>query len=371
MALIIVMSVFNGFENLIISLFNTFNPDLVISIKEGKTFNSDTIPQSSIRKIPGIIHYTEVIEENVMLKYGDKQHIVRIKGVNDDFLKMSRLDSMLIEGRFVLESGNRNYAVLGAGVAYLVNANLNDLLNPLSVYAVNRTKNISFHPEGNFNTLKIFPSAVFSVQQDFDSKYVVVPLRFARQLLDYDNELTAIELGLTNNANRDQIQQKLQALLGEGFTVKNRFQQQELLYKIMKSEKWGIFLILTFILLIATFNVIGSLSMLIIDKKKDIAILFSLGADNKLIKRIFLIEGLLITITGAILGLFLGSIICWLQQEFGLIRLQGTANSFVVSAYPVQMVFSDFVFIFLTVFFIGLAAAWYPVRQISKKYLGG
>lgn len=371
MALIIVLSVFNGFENLIISLFNTFNPDLVISIKEGKTFNYDNIPEATIRKIPGVVYYTEVVEENVMLKYTDKQHIVRIKGVSDDFEKMSRLDTMLIEGSFVLEQGNSNYAVLGAGIAYLVNVNLNDILNPLYVYAINRTKKITFNPEGNFNTLKILPSGVFSVQQDFDNKYVIVPLRFAQKLLDYKDELTAVEIGLSEDADREEIQTELQELLGEKFTVKNRFQQQELLYKIMKSEKWGIFLILSFIILIATFNVIGSLSMLIIDKKKDINILWSLGADHKLIKRIFLLEGLLITISGAVLGLLLGSIVCWIQQQFGIIRLEGTENTFVVQAYPVQMVFMDFVYIFLTVSLIGLAAAWYPVRQISKKYLGG
>jgi len=370
MALIIVLSVFNGFENLIISLFNTFNPDLEISIKEGKTFNADSFPGSAVRNIPGLVYYTEVVEENVMVKYGNKQHIVRIKGVSEDFMNMSRLDSMLIEGSFILKSDSRNFAVLGAGVAYLINANLNDFLNPINVYAINRTKNISFNPEGNFNTLKIFPSAVFSVQQDFDSKYMIVPLRFTRDLLDYNNELTAIEIGLADNADRGEIQEKLQAMLGEDYAVKNRFQQQELLYKIMKSEKWGIFMILSFILLIATFNVIGSLSILIIDKKKDITVLWSLGADHKLIKKIFLIEGILITVVGAVLGLFLGSIICWVQQKFGIIQLQGTDGSFVVNAYPVKMVFIDFVYIFLTVFIIGLSAAWYPVRQISRKYLG-
>jgi len=371
MALIIVLSVFNGFENLIVSLFNTFNPELVISIKEGKTFGADTIPENSIRKIPGLAYYTEVVEENVMLKYSNKQHIVRIKGVSDDFLAMSRLDSMLIDGSFILQSENRNFAVLGAGVAYLVNANLNDLINPISMYAINRTKNISFNPEASFNTLRIFPSAIFSVQQDFDSKYVIVPLRFSRKLLDYTNELTAVELGLSDDADTQEIQQQIQTMLGDGFSVKNRFQQQELLYKVMKSEKWGIFMILSFILIIATFNVIGSLSMLIIDKKKDITVLWSLGADHRMIKRIFLYEGLMITVVGAFLGLILGSLLCWIQQQFGIIQLQSADNSFVINAYPVQMVFIDFVYIFLTVFIIGLASAWYPVRRISKKYLDG
>ena len=223
--------------------------------------------------------------------------------------------------------------------------------------------------EKAFNSKNIFPSAIFSIQQDFDIKYALVPLDFARELLEYDDELTAIELGIVADAEVNKIQKKISKILGEKYTVKNRFEQQVLLYKIMKSEKWAIFFILTFILIIATFNVIGSLTMLILDKKKDIAILHSMGAGKHLIKRIFLIEGMLISIGGAITGLLLGGLISWLQQKFGIISLGNGSGTFVVDNYPVKIVINDFIMVFITVITIGYIAAWYPVKQLSKKYI--
>ena len=369
MALIVVLSVFNGFEKLVISLFNTFNPDLVITVKEGKTFNSNEFPSEKVKNIPGVVYFTEVVEENALLKHKAKQHIVTIKGVSEDFEKMSRLDTMIIDGEFILKNEGRSFTVIGAGVAYYLGANPKDFTNPISVYIPRRTKSTSLNFENAFNNQLILPSGVFSVQQDFDINYIIVPLEFARELLEYNDEVTSIELGLEQDADTDEIQSEIQNILGEHFLVKNQFQQQELLYKIMKSEKLAIFLILSFILLIATFNVIGSLSMLILDKKKDIAVLSSMGANKKLIKRIFLTEGLLISVIGAILGLTFGGILCWLQQRFGIISLGPGDGSFVVDAYPVQTQILDFVYVFITVFLIGLAAALVPVKQISKKYL--
>ncbi len=369
MALIVVLSVFNGFEKLVISLFNTFNPDLVITVKEGKTFNSNEFPSEKVKNIPGVVYFTEVVEENALLKHKAKQHIVTIKGVSEDFEKMSRLDTMIIDGEFILKNEGRSFTVIGAGVAYYLGANPKDFTNPISVYIPRRTKSTSLNFENAFNNQLILPSGVFSVQQDFDINYIIVPLEFARELLEYNDEVTSIELGLEQDADTDEIQSEIQNTLGENFLVKNQFQQQELLYKIMKSEKLAIFLILSFILLIATFNVIGSLSMLILDKKKDIAVLSSMGANKKLIKRIFLTEGLLISIIGAILGLTFGGILCWLQQRFGIISLGPGDGSFVVDAYPVQTQILDFVYVFITVFLIGLAATLVPVKQISKKYL--
>jgi lipoprotein-releasing system permease protein len=198
---------------------------------------------------------------------------------------------------------------------------------------------------------------------------MIVPIAFARDLLEYTDEVTSIEIGLAPWANREKLQDEISRLCGDRFVVKNRIQQQELLYKIMKSEKLAVFLILAFILIIATFNVIGSLSMLILDKRKDIAVLRSMGAGNRLIKRIFLTEGMMISFSGAVLGLLLGALVCWIQQRYGVIPLKGGSGSFIIDAYPVRMQVMDFVRVFLTVFVIGLAAAWYPVRQISKKYL--
>ncbi len=369
MALIIILSVFNGFESLVITLFNSFDPDLKIEVVQGKTFTPEDLPTEEIKKIPGIIRYTEVVEENALLKYKNKQYIATIKGVSSDFADQQVLDPMIIEGELALKKGKYSQAVLGMGVAYYLGVQLNDPFNSISVYVPKRTKKTLTNLEDAFSSDLLAPAGIFSIQQDFDAKYVIAPIDFTRNLLDYDKEVTAIEIGLSAEADLDRVQEKIRTLCGGAFTVKNRYQQQEMLYKIMKSEKLAIFLILSFVLFIATFNVVGSLSMLIIDKKKDIAILQSMGADPPLIKRIFMAEGLLISLSGAILGLLLGGFICWLQQQFGLVPLEGGSESFVISAYPIEMKATDFLYVFLTVFAIGLLAAWYPVRQISRKYL--
>ena len=366
MALIIVLSVFNGFEKLVVSLFNSFNPDMLVTVKAGKTFNAGLIPEGTIRKIPGVLYLSETIEENALLKYKDKQIIVTIKGVGDDFVRMTRIDTMIVNGTFALKNGEKVMAVLGYGVAYDVGASLQDYMNPLTVYVPRRNGSFGGGFENAFNSDVIFPSGFFSVQQDFDTKYVILPISFARKLLEYTNEVTAIEIGLDKNSDHEKIQNQLQKILGDKFAVKNRFQQEATLYKIMKSEKWAIFLILSFILLIATFNVIGSLSMLIIDKKEDISTLRSMGANDTLIRRIFLAEGLLISLIGAVAGLVLGGLTCWLQQVFGFVKLGAADSTFVVNAYPVHMQVPDFIFVFSTVMFIGILAAWYPVYNLRK-----
>jgi len=366
MALIIVLSVFNGFEKLVVSLFSSFDPDLVITVKEGKTFNSTELLEDRLRKIPGVLYLTEVIEENALLKYKDKQSIVTIKGVSEDFILMTGVDTMINEGKFQLQEGIQDYAVLGYGVAGTLGTNLNDFLNPISVYVPRRTSSFSTGMENAFNTGFIFPSGYFSIQQEYDVKYVIMPLRFVKKLLEYDQQLTGIELGLKKGADVNLIQQQVQALAGDRFFVKNRYQQQEFLFGIMKTEKWVIFMILTFILVIATFNMIGSLSMLILDKKKDIAILQGLGAGKLLIRRIFLLEGMMISFTGAFSGLLLGVIVCWIQIQFGLIKLGSPDSTFVVSTYPVHMQWPDFIYVLLTVLTIGFLASWYTVFNMRK-----
>jgi len=369
MALIIVLSVFNGFEDLIVSLFNTFNPDFSITAKKGKTFDYNAFPADSILTLPGVFTLCEVVEESALLKYKNQQYIATIKGVGSEFEQMSGLDTMLLEGNFILQSGNKPLMILGAGVRYYLGASLHDQLNPITVYVPRREGKVGVNLENAFKTKNIFPSAIFSIQQDFDTKYAVVPIAFTRDLLDYTTEVTAVEVGLKPGADADKIQHQIRDIVGDDFAVKNRFEQQELLYKVMKSEKWAIFLILTFILVIATFNVIGSLTMLILDKKKDIAILHSMGANNQMIRRIFIFEGLLISVGGALMGLILGGLVSWLQQQYGLISLGGGGGTFVVDAYPVRIQLLDFLLIFITVVVIGFVSVWYPVRQISSKYL--
>jgi lipoprotein-releasing system permease protein len=367
-ALIIVLSVFNGFENLVVSMFNSFNPDLQVTVVAGKNFREEQIPFDKVYAISGISYVTKVIEENALITYREKQYIATIKGVSRDFYQTSRIDSMIIEGDARLENGDKNFAIVGQGVSYYLGLGLNDFENPLSVYVPRRFKGYRMDPMQAFNSLLIQPSGIFSIQQEYDQKYMIVPLRFARTLLEDSTGLSALEIKMSEGANRPQVQRQLQQLLGTGFAVKDRYQQEEVMYKIMKSEKLAVFIILGFILLIAVFNVIGSLSMLILDKKKDMAVLQSLGASNRLIRQIFFTEGMMITMLGALAGLLLGGVVCWLQQRYGLLTINSGAT-FVVEAYPVKLLFMDFVYVLGVITLIGFVAAWYPVKYISKKHL--
>jgi lipoprotein-releasing system permease protein len=370
MALVIVLSVFNGFDSVVKSLLNTFDPDIKISAVEGKTFSPDPGLSASILALPGVEAISGVLEENVLLLYGDRQHIATIKGVDDSFVAVSGLDTMVYDGEMKLKDQNRAYAVVGRGVAINLGIGLN-FINPLFVYTIDRTAQINMaQPEESIKRDFVYPSGIFSIEQEFDSRYIICPIDFVRELLSYENELTFFEVKLDPAFSGEEVQEQIRTLMGEDYHIKNRQQQNELFYRVMKTEKWAIFLILTFILIIASFNIIGSLTMLIIDKKKDILTLRNMGAGNQLIKRIFLVEGWLISVSGSFTGLFLGTLISWLQQRFGIIKLSGT-GSFIIDAYPVQIEAPDIFLIWITVLVIGLLAARYPVQQISKKYLTG
>ncbi len=365
-ALIIVLSVFNGFETLVRSLYNSFDPDIKITVAEGKTFKQEIVPVEQLKKIQGVQFIVPVIEENALLRYHDKQHIAVIKGVTPDFAKMSGLDTMIIDGQMLLQNGDTNFAVIGSGIAYGLNLNIGDFEGQLDVYVPQREIKASISAEDAFNRGFILPAGIFSIQQDFDTKYLLVPLRFAKQMTGYDSEVTAIEIGLNKNADKEKCQSEIKTLLGNNFLVRDRFQQHELLYKIMKSEKWAVYLILTLILIIAVFNLAGSLTMLIISKQKDIAVLQSMGADISVIRKIFLADGLMITLSGAIAGIAIGYLVCWLQLQYGLVSL-GSPGSFVISRYPVEMQLPDFIYVFITVVVIGLASAIYPSAKIIGK----
>ncbi len=367
-ALIIVLSVFNGFEDVITSLYNTFDPDFEITAVKGKTFPEDTFPKQDILNINGIKAVSGVVEEDALFKYADKQYIARIKGVSENYPEVSKLDSIIIDGSLVLQQGNSNFAVVGAGVAWYLGININNLKNLLTVYVPRRGEASSFNFSSAFNNEVIHPAGVFSVQQEFDEKYVIVPLRFARQLLDYKDEVTSMEIFLKPGADAKLVQNKTEKVLGPQFVVKNRFQQNEALFKVLKSEKLIIFLILVFILILASFNMIGSLSILIVEKLKDIAVLKSMGAGKNLIRKIFIAEGMFISLVGSLTGLFIGLVLLLLQQHFGLVSLGGQEGDFIINAYPVKMIFTDFLKVFFTVLFIGLLATWYPVRYLTRKY---
>ncbi len=363
-ALIIVLSVFNGFESVVVSLFSVFDPDIEVTVLQGKTFHASDINADKIRALPSVISYTEVVEENALLYYKKRQFLATIKGVDSSYQEKSPIDSLLVTGKMVLQEDSLDFAIPGYGIAYFLDLDMKAPDNLISVYIPKRKGSITGLPQESFSSEFIRPVAIFSVQQDFDDKYMLVPLRFARRLLDYTDELTGVEIRLAKGADAENVQEKIAGIAGPKFRIQNRFQQQEVLYKIMKSEKWAVFLILTFILIVASFNVIGSLTMLILDKQKDIGILRSLGARDGVIKKIFFFEGLLITLTGAFAGLILGLLVCVIQQKFGLIKLQG-GGSFIISAYPIKLIATDFLYVFVTIGLIGTAAAWIPVKRIT------
>jgi ABC-type lipoprotein release transport system permease subunit len=369
-ALILVLSVFNGFEGLVLSLYNSFNPELKVTAVEGKVFNLSEEQLMKIKQLPGIAFVSETIEENALARFGDKQYIVMMKGVDDNFTKMTPLDEFLLNGRYIIGDEMKPYAVIGAGVAYYLGIYPEDFAVPMSLYVPKRTRRtLTGMPDQSFNSQGVNVAGVFTIQQEFDISYVLVPIGLARELLEYEAEIGSLEIALIPGASVSKIREGIMDILGPGFDIKDRYQQQATLYRVMKSEKWAVFFILTFILIIAAFNMIGSLSMLIVDKKKDIAVLWSLGAGKQLIKRIFFTEGLMISLFGGLLGLLLGGLIALAQQEFGLIKLGGGEGTYIVDAYPVKVQFADFLYVLITVLVIGAITTWYPVRQISKRYL--
>ena len=368
MALIIVLSVFNGFEHVIKSLYHTFDPDLEITAKQGKTFHFSGFPSKDISSIPGVYQLVQVVEEDALLKYNDRQYIGKIKGFSENYKMVSALDTMIMYGNFVLQEGNTNFAVVGSGVGWFLGINLRDVKHLLSVYVPRRGNASSFSMENAFNNRVIHPAGIFSVQQDIDDQYVLVPLRFVRDLMNYTDEVTAVEVYLKKGADEEKVQKKIEQIAGEKFYVKNRNQQNATLFKVMKSEKLAVFLILVFILILASFNMIGSVSVLIVEKKKDIAVLKSMGADKKTVSRIFFNEGLIISFIGTILGLLLGFVILYLQQHYGFLSLGGGEGAFVIDAYPVNMKLTDFIYVFLTVQLIGMIASWYPVKYLLRNF---
>ncbi len=367
MALIIILSVFNGLETMVSAIFNTFDPDIKITAAQGKTFVADTARLRMLGNVDGVSYYSLSIEENALLKYGERQFIATIKGVDESYTSVTQIDSSMWEGEFILKSEkNRPFAVPGIGVAQYLGIRIN-FITPLVLFVPKKSGSITLNPEDAFTRKYIFPSGIFEVEKEYDSKYVYIPLDFARELTGIDKGVSSVEIKFTDGADPRTVQKEITRIFDKGFVVQNRYEQQEIFYKVMRSERLAIFLILTLILIIASFNIVGSLTMLIIEKERDIEILKSLGADKNLIKKIFIFEGWLISIIGAFTGIVLGFMVCWLQQTFGLVKLQ--SDSLIMDSYPVVMKMKDFIIVPVTVLLIGYWAAWYPVRYLTKKFL--
>ncbi|MBK7626769.1 MAG: ABC transporter permease [Bacteroidales bacterium] len=367
MALIIILSVFNGLETMVSKIFNTFDPDLKITVTEGKTFIPDTARLKLLANVEGLSCYSLSLEENALLKYGDRQYIATIKGVDDNYAMVTNIDSAMWEGDFILnDDKGRSFAIPGMGVAVNLGMRIN-FVQQLSIIVPRKDASTNLDPENALKRQYVFPSGIFEVEKEYDSKYVYLPIDFVRNLIETYEGVSSIEIRFKEGADPKSVQKRVTEIFAKGFVVQNQYEQQELFYKVMRSERLAIFFILTLILIIASFNIIGSLTMLIIEKERDIEILKSLGADNSLIQKIFIFEGWLISIIGAMAGVFLGFAICWLQQTFGLVKLQ--SESLIMDAYPVVIKLKDFIIVPVTVLLIGYWAAWYPVRFLTKKFL--
>jgi len=364
-ALVLLLSVFNGFEDLLLGMYNSFDPHIKITSNEGKTFDGESII-SDLENNEDILYFTEVLEEKVLMKNGEHEFIASIKAVGEDFSKMTNLDSIIVDGEIFGSYKNSSVAILGQGVAYHLSLGIGNAFNRLKIFVPNRESKTLLNPSSAFASASVLPIGIFSLGAEYDNKYIITPIAFLQDLLQ-KNELSAIEIKLKQENKMLEVQKYLQSKLGENFKVSNRLQQHAVLHKILNSEKLGVFLILTFMLIIATFNIIGSLSMLMIEKKKDIKTFWNLGASQKSIQKIFFTEGMLTVIIGSFLGILLGLLLANLQMKYGIIGM-GEGN-FIINSYPVAIHYLDLLWVEITVLIIGLFASWYPAKVLSKRLL--
>lgn len=371
LALVCTLSVFNGFQDLVATFFTAFDPQLKVTAVKGKVFDGQDPRILQIRELPEVELCSESLEDNIMVQYQDKQTMAVLKGVEDNFDRLTPIDSILFgRGELILHDEVVDYAIPGIQLLSTLGASI-CFLDPLEIYAPKRGAKVNLaNPSTAFSTGQLFSSGlVFAVNQEkYDGSYILTSLRFARDLFQYTSEVSAINLKLKPEADTDAVKEKIEQILGEDFCVSDRYEQQADTFRIMEIEKLISYLFLTFILVIASFNVIGSLSMLIIDKRDDVNTLRNLGANDNQIVRIFLFEGRMISFIGASLGVVLGLFLCWLQQKYGLIAL-GSSGTFVVDAYPVSVHLTDVIVIFITVLAVGFLSVWYPVRFLSKRLL--
>lgn len=369
LALVCTLSVYNGFTQLIGSLYSQIDPQIKITPIQGKTLDTEENAIKQIAEWPEVRAFSPVIEENALCIYKERQRPVLVKGVPDNYTQLSHIQDIITSGTFLLNDGRIDYVTLGIGIASQLGVVANSPY-PVELYAPNRLGKVNLaNPSQSFNGRRIFVASTFcSNQAVYDDQIVIVPLSVAREMFSYTNEATALELRLVPSADEYKVAQKLKEHLGDDYRVATHIEQNEW-YKWVQIEKWITFLILSFILMIATFNVIGALSMLIIDKKRDIDTLQNLGADDRLISKIFLTEGWLISAIGAGSGLILGVILCYLQQEYGLLKLGSSEGVFITDAYPVRLELFDTVVVTLVVLLMGFVTAWYPAKFLRKRLL--
>jgi len=377
MALVVTLSVFNGFHDMVASLFTQMDPQIKVTPVMGKTVPADDPILTKIRRLPQVEVATECLEDQALAIYEDRQLMVKLKGVEDNFDSLTHIREILDDGegeghaKFELHAADMHYGIPGLGVAYLLGMGYS--YDPaLKIYAPKREGQLDMaNPTEGFVEDELYSSgAVFSMRQGkYDKNYILTSIQFTRQLFSQDGMLSSLELRLKPGSDFEAVKAQMQELAGGKFYVRDRYEQQEDTFRIMKIEKLIAYIFLTFILVIACFNIIGSLSMLIIDKRNEVITLRNLGASDQQISRVFLFEGRLISVIGAVLGIAIGLLLCWLQQQYGIVRLGESEGSFIVNAYPVSVHPWDVVLVFVTVIAVGFLAVWYPVRYFSKRLL--
>lgn len=367
MALVVILSVFNGFEDVILSLYNSFDPSLRISPAEGKYFEVDSLKIAEIKSLDGVLYLSPVIEENALIKYKENQTIATLKAMNQEYFGYSGLDSMIIVGHAKLIAKGAYFAIPGSGVASKLGLSLMGFDEYLEIFYPRKGSPSSFvlNPNSAFSQKKIPMSGVFQVQQDFDEKYILVPLEFAQKLLE-KKQYTSLDILLMDDMKMSEAKKNISEILGENYIIKDRFELHKWLYNILKSEKLMVYLILSFILLIAGFNLIGSLLMLTLEKKRDMMVLRSMGGGELLIRRIFFYEGLMLSVTSAVIGILLGLIFCIIQMQFGIIKIN-QGSTFILDAFPVSFRIMDFLWVFITVVILGFISSYLPARAVWKN----
>jgi lipoprotein-releasing system permease protein len=360
-ALILILSVFNGFEEVINSMYSGFNPDIKITPAQGKTFTIQGELYKKLEKIPGVAFVSQTLEEVAFFEYDGKQDFGNLKGVDDNFVKVTQLDSTVREGSYQLRNGDVDMAVVSMEMRNQLAINIDDFISPLVVYMPKRKEAGALDQQ--FRRDITYPSGTFAVRQEHNGQYVLTTLDFARALLNMPDAISALEIKIKADVNSRQVAQTISSLLGPEFVVKDRYQQQEAFMKLMQLEKWMSFAIVSLMLLMVAFNMIGALWMIVLEKKKDIAILKSMGARDNTIRNIFLAEGLLLTVLGVVMGFVLALSIYFLQKQFGIVAMPGT---FAVDAYPVSIRFIDFLVVFITVLTIGGIASIPPALRARQ-----
>ena len=372
MALVVTLSVFNGFHDLVATFFTSFDPQLKVMPAEGKTVAADDPILTQIRQLPQIEVATECVEDQALAVYRGRQAMVVIKGVEDNFSQLTHINEILVgDGEFSLHAADLDYGIPGIRLAELLGTGYT-YQEPMKIYAPRREGQFDMtNPENAFEEDELYsPGVLFNVKQaKYDKDYILTSIGFARRIFDQQGMLSSLELRLKPGSRFNAVKDKVRELCGTKFMVKDRFEQQDDTFKIMKIEKLIAYIFLTFILMVACFNIIGSLSMLIIDKKDDVVTLRNLGASDKQIVRIFLFEGRIISAIGAVIGIVIGLLLCWAQQQFGLVALGSSSGSFIINAYPVSVHPEDIILIFITVLVVGFLSVWYPVRYFAKRLL--